>query len=79
MAQWQRRSIPGHLFELTDQDGNIVMRIRGGMMPALADANLMTAAPALADALRRIVEWVDSGCDPSTASIEQARAVLARL
>lgn len=44
---WTRRSIPGHLFELQGADGNPVLRIRGGMMPALDDARLLEAAPEL--------------------------------
>jgi hypothetical protein len=48
---WTRRAIPGHLFELHTEDGTPVMRIRGGMMPTLADGNLLAAAPELLAAL----------------------------
>lgn len=44
---WKRKSIPGHLFELSDAGGNPVLRIRGGMMPTLADATLLEGAPSL--------------------------------
>lgn len=33
----------------------------------------------LADALRRIVEWIDAGCDPSQHSVDAARTLLARI
>lgn len=36
-------------------------------------------ASELADALRRIVEWIDAGCDPSRHSVDASRALLARL
>ena len=45
---------------------------------AVANARLIAAAPELLEALHRIVEWVDAGCDPSQKSIEAARAALAK-
>lgn len=53
---WVRRSIPGHLFEIHqegDKDG-IVLRLRGGMVPMLADARLIAAAPELLAAARLV-------------------------
>ncbi len=53
-----RRSIPGHLFEVLDSDSNLVMRIRGGMVPTLFDARLIAAAPEMLSALRAVAAWL---------------------
>lgn len=52
---WQRRSIPGHLFEIKNTQGEIVLRIRGGMMPTLEDSQLLEAAPELVEMLRESI------------------------
>ena len=44
---WKRKSIPGHLFEIHDTQGNPVIRVRSGMMPTHGDAHLIIAAPDL--------------------------------
>lgn len=44
----------------------------------VAYAKLFVAAPELAAALTRIVAWIDAGCDPSTKSLDAARAALAK-
>lgn len=36
-------------------------------------------APAMVEALRRILQWIDAGCDPSRKSLENARAILSRI
>ena len=61
---WKRRSIPGHLFEITDSTGNPVVRIRGGMMPTLDDAILLAAAPDLLEACKSALglAW-EVGCE----------------
>jgi hypothetical protein len=38
-----------------------------------------TLAVEVKHALARILDWIDAGCDPSHKSIEQARAVLAKV
>lgn len=45
---------------------------------ARADANLIAAAPDLLAALSRLVEWIDCGCDPSSKSLDSARAAIAK-
>ena len=76
---WTRRSIPGHLFEITGQDGEPVFRIRGGMMPTLADAYLIAAAPELRAALEMLTTAANQK-DPDPlvmfATVEKARAAL---
>jgi hypothetical protein len=57
-SKWTRKSIPGHLFEITDEDGTPVLRIRGGMMPTLEHARLIAAAPALLEAARLTLEAI---------------------
>ena len=64
---WQRKSIPGHLFEINNGQGEIVLRIRGGMMPTLADARLLAEAPALLALVKQFVRT------------PEASAVLARI
>lgn len=51
---WIRRSIPGHLFELVNTAGEIVLRIRGGMMPSLHDARLLELSPVMVETLRNV-------------------------
>lgn len=36
-------------------------------------------APAMVEALRRILQWINAGCDPSRKSLENARAILSRI
>lgn len=43
------------------------------------NARLIAAAPDLLEALQRIVAWADAGCDPSSKSIEAARALIKRV
>ena len=61
---WKRRSIPGHLFEITDSAENPVLRLRGGMMPSLEDSMLLTAAPDLLEACNAALglAW-EVGCE----------------
>lgn len=60
--RWERRSIPGHLFEIKDWDsGEPILRIRGGMMPTLAHAVLIESAPQLLAALEAFVFQVRQG------------------
>lgn len=42
------------------------------------NANLIAAAPELLEALKRIIEWDDTGCDPSRAVLQAARAIIAK-
>lgn len=44
-----------------------------------ANAALIAEAPAMLAALRRVVQWADTGCDPSRKSIDQVRAIIARI
>ncbi len=56
---WVSRSIPGHLFEIHDAQKNPIMKIRGGMMPMLEDARVLTGAAAMYRALERIADMLD--------------------
>lgn len=69
---WQRRSIPGHLFELKNAAGDIVLRIRGGMMPTLDDARVLEAAAEMAELLRDQEKDV-------VLHLSRVRALLARI
>lgn len=40
---------------------------------------IFAEAPAMVEALRRILQWIDAGCDPSRKSLENARAILSRI
>lgn len=42
------------------------------------NAQLIAAAPELLEALKRIIEWDDTGCDPSRAVLRAARAIIAK-
>lgn len=53
--KWVITRIPGQLFEINDWDGNVVLRIRGGMFPTCNDALLIETAPELLNALEAIV------------------------
>lgn len=66
---WERKSIPGHLFELHNSSGDIVLRIRGGMVPTLADARLLEAAPQMLDALRKALTLIEAMADGRIAEI----------
>ena len=72
---WIRKSIPGHLFELADTEGNPVMRIRGGMMPTLEDARLMEAAPELLAALRQCYSDLQRYAPTSAGSVAARAAI----
>jgi hypothetical protein len=53
---WTGRTIVGKLFEITDSDGEPVLRVRSGMMPTQPDARLIAAAPDLLAALEALAE-----------------------
>lgn len=53
---WQTRAIPGHLFEIANAAGEIVLRIRGGIMPTFQDARLLGAAAALYSAVADVAD-----------------------
>jgi hypothetical protein len=74
---WKRRSIPGHLFEVSSETGEMVFRIRGGMMPVLEDARLIETAPELLDVLKQVLMKVD-GLDMPAELWERAHAVVAK-
>lgn len=91
---WERRSIPGHLFELHNAAGEVVLRIRGGMMPSVEDARVLEAAPELLDVVRALLAlqnrlWQDVNWGASNLRAEtiaalnevpgQARALLDRI
>ncbi len=79
---WQRKAIPGHVFELTDADGNPVLRIRGGMMPSFHDALLLEAAPELKHWICEVLErcMLDDHAPDVARELEaEARALLARI
>lgn len=46
---------------------------------ARALAIIEAEVPAMLAALRRIIAWDDAGCDPSTKSLDAARAILTRI
>ena len=77
---WKRRSIPGHLFEITDLLNNPVIRIRGGMMPTLEDARLLESAPDLLSALEHLEQAYSNKHSPQhrAAAIANARGIIAR-
>jgi hypothetical protein len=52
---WERRSIPGHLFELHNTKGETVLKVRSGMMPMLSDAKVLAAAPDLLAMCKRLI------------------------
>ena len=82
LGPWERKSIPGHLFELHDSSGTPVMRIRGGMMPSLEDARLIAAAPELLAELQHLVRLLEPMEDtlqvPGLATLNGARAAIAK-
>jgi hypothetical protein len=49
---WIVRIVPGELFEIRGAN-EIVLRLRGGMMPIRDDASLLEAAPDLLDCVKR--------------------------
>lgn len=62
--------------------GNCIIYGQGGEYIATVPdkvAGLIVEAPAMAQALRRILQWIDAGCDPSRKSLENARAILSRI
>lgn len=74
---WQRKSIPGHLFEIHNAAGEVVLRIRGGMLPTLGDAQLLSEAPTMHAALAEALNHLDGiGAPPDKAVL---RALLARI
>lgn len=79
---WNRKSIPGHLFEIQDGAGNALMKIRGGMMPTLADAKLIAAAPELLCMLERVMAEIcmtEEGMKHvALLTLEQARAAITK-
>lgn len=81
---WQRKQIPGHLFEISNAAGEVVLRIRGGMMPTLNDARLLTAASEMRTAIEKYIKWIQddrirSRCNVTADHIiDDARALLAR-
>lgn len=77
---WKRRSIPGHLFELTGAAGEVVLRIRGGLVPRLEDAKLLEAAPELYEVLSRFTASADAAAGAlDWPEYREARALLARI
>jgi len=78
---WTIRSIPGHLFELRDAHNDPILKIRGGMLPILADSRLIAAAPEMLEALSRLVKAINVPTpDPLIvmATIEQAKAAITK-
>lgn len=62
--------------------GNCIIYGQGGEYIATVPdkvAGLIVEAPAMAEALRRILQWINAGCDPSRKSLENARAILSRI
>jgi hypothetical protein len=76
-AAWTRRSIPGHLFEISDASGP-VLRIRGGLMPTLETARLLTAAPEMLEALRAVVDCWETETMLSDAVVGWCRAAITK-
>jgi hypothetical protein len=76
---WRRKSIPGHLFELNNAAGDIILRIRGGIMPTLTDARLLAEAPAMLDALRNVAAHFDCVGEEDEAIAVSVRALLTRI
>jgi hypothetical protein len=50
-------------FAIFDATGFPILRVRGGVMPRLVDATLMTAAPELLEALQVVEHYGISGLD----------------
>lgn len=61
------------VFELNTVFGDMLGLDLAGIARAMAEA------PAMVEALRRILQWIDAGCDPSRKSLENARAILSRI
>lgn len=65
------------------QDGHKVAKAyevaQGREFDPRATAMLFKESPAMAEALRRILQWIDAGCDPSRKSLGNAREILARI
>jgi hypothetical protein len=78
---WTSRRHPGQGFEILDADGHPVMRQRGGLVPTVPDAQLMTQSAALAGALRRLCDRVEAIEleDGSTPDTLEARSILATI
>ena len=49
VGPWRVRRIPGQLFELHNDQGEIVLRQRGGMLPTEDDGRQLARAPFLRD------------------------------
>lgn len=74
---WMYKLIRGQLFEIHNAAGEIVLRIRGGMLPSLRDAQLLGEAPAMHAALAEALNHLDGiGAPPDKAVL---RALLARI
>jgi hypothetical protein len=83
LGPWKRKSIPGHVFELHNEAGDIVLRIRGGMMPTLEDSRLLEAAPELLDLVRTFYSYIGtmkaSGLIAGEPWMEKIRPLLSRI
>lgn len=73
--------IYGSFEEPPTHDGILPHRVRRRVIATVHGKDngpLLAAAPDLLASLRRIVSWIDAGCDPSSKSIEEARAAIAK-
>jgi len=80
---WTHRSIPGHVFEILSGE-HIVFRVRSGMMPVLADADLLAAAPDLLEELKMaearldfLTNWLEFTYHGAPADVRNGRAYAA--
>lgn len=53
---WEQKSIPDRLFEIHNTNGDIILRLRSGMIPTVGDARLIQAAPKLLEACKLAFE-----------------------
>lgn len=58
-GSWELISIPGHLTTLQNDKGEIIFKIRSGMMPSYVDGNVIKAAPELLKELKHLVKLIE--------------------